>query len=61
MNSLDFNMDNKTVWSGLTNVLKATHELFRDLNGEILAGNAGPVEIARAIVRDAEKLTAALK
>ena len=61
MNSLDFNMDDKTVRSGLTNVLRATHDLFRDLNREVLAENAGPVEIAQAIVRDAELLTNELK
>ena len=54
-------MDNKTVRSGLTNVLRATHELFRNLNNEVLAENASPVEIAQAIVRDAEILTRELK
>ena len=61
MNTINFDMDNKTVRSGLTNVLRATHELFRNLNNEVLAENAGPVEIARAIVRDAEILTRELK
>lgn len=61
MNVISFDIDNKTVRAGLTNVLKATHDLFRDLNDEVLAENAGPVEIAQAIVRDAEMLTTELK
>ena len=61
MNVISFDIDNKTVRAGLTNVLKATHDLFRDLNDEVLAENAGPVEIAQAIVRDAEILTRKLK
>ena len=61
MNVISFDIDNKTVRAGLTNVLKATHDLFRDLNDEVLAENASPVEIAGAIVRDAEILTRELK
>ena len=43
------------------NVLRAAHDLFRELNDEVLAENASPEKIVQAIIRDAEILTRELK
>ncbi len=60
VNILNFDINDKTIRSGLTNVLRGAHELFRDQNNETLADNAGSVEIAQTI-RNAIILTNEIK